>query len=584
MPDSLASKILNLAIQQYQQYPAPDSAIALLRQIRETIARMWLATPSDRLEEIYRQELGEVHNLLLKSGIKYEAIAPSELSFANALRDRVALGFQAELSLQYLLAAMLYYRADELNLHYQNAPIPRWFLDELIPYMVEFPSYFQHLGDVERYAQFIIDLTGFIHRHYLQNPQSAIWQQVALSFTNRSNFVPLYFSQKNLKEVYCQRADIRETLLKTQGNVLDWEFSQGVSDRTKIHLGILNYMFTIHPETFATIPLFEYLDREKFDITIFVIELKGKPIEQYCEQRADRLVQLSSELKEQVQTIRDANLDILLFGSILTNALQRTILLAQHRLAPIQIAHFASPATTGIRHMDHFLSGEFAEPDTDTQAHYREKLLPLKGTGFCFSYAVEPERSQPLKQRSDLGIPTDAIAYISAANLFKIIPEVRVTWVNAIAAVPGSVLVLMPFGPSWARNYPRSAFATKMRSLFAEQHIDPARLILLDTLPTRADVKAVLQLGDIYLNAYPYAGSTSIVDALEVGLPPVVMDGDSLRSRMGAALLRDLHLPELIADSEAAYLEIAKRLATEPAWRRELQQIIRQKWSRSLTF
>jgi predicted O-linked N-acetylglucosamine transferase (SPINDLY family) len=56
-------------------------------------------------------------------------------------------------------------------------------------------------------------------------------------------------------------------------------------------------------------------------------------------------------------------------------------------------------------------------------------------------------------------------------------------------------------------------------------------LILLDTQANHEDVKTVLQLADIYLDSYPYAGANSMVDPLEVGLPTVVREGNNLRSR-----------------------------------------------------
>jgi len=79
-------------------------------------------------------------------------------------------------------------------------------------------------------------------------------------------------------------------------------------------------------------------------------------------------------------------------------------------------------------------------------------------------------------------------------------------------------------------------------------------LILLDTLANREDVKTVLQLADIYLDSYPYAGANSTVDLWEVGLPTVVREGNNLRSRQGAAILRDIRLFDLITDSEESYI------------------------------
>ncbi|WP_313951167.1 tetratricopeptide repeat protein, partial [Accumulibacter sp.] len=66
--------------------------------------------------------------------------------------------------------------------------------------------------------------------------------------------------------------------------------------------------------------------------------------------------------------------------------------LAAHRLAPLQVASWGHPITTGLASIDLFLSGELLEsPDAD--AHYRERLVRLPGTGCCTSslpIAAEP--------------------------------------------------------------------------------------------------------------------------------------------------------------------------------------------------
>jgi predicted O-linked N-acetylglucosamine transferase (SPINDLY family) len=72
----------------------------------------------------------------------------------------------------------------------------------------------------------------------------------------------------------------------------------------------------------------------------------------------------------------------------------------------------------------------------------------------------------------------------------------------------------------------------------------------------------VLKLADVYLDSYPYAGANSTVDPLEVGLPTVVREGNNLRSRQGAAILRDIQLFDLIADTEEAYINLRFALGT----------------------
>jgi predicted O-linked N-acetylglucosamine transferase (SPINDLY family) len=102
--------------------------------------------------------------------------------------------------------------------------------------------------------------------------------------------------------------------------------------------------------------------------------------------------------------------------------------------------------------------------------------------------------------------------------------------------------------------------------------------------PSRSDVKALLSLGDIYLDTFPFGGVNSLVDPLELGLPVVTWEGEPFRSRMGAALLRTLSLPDLIAGNGADYHAIAVKLATDPAARESAGARVRAQMERSPVF
>ena len=56
-----------------------------------------------------------------------------------------------------------------------------------------------------------------------------------------------------------------------------------------------------------------------------------------------------------------------------------------------------------------------------------------------------------------------------------------------------------------------------------------------------------------------------------MGLPPVVLGGNQLRFNQGAAILRELDLPELISKSRETYTELAIRLGEDEGWRNDLR-------------
>jgi predicted O-linked N-acetylglucosamine transferase (SPINDLY family) len=276
------------------------------------------------------------------------------------------------------------------------------------------------------------------------------------------------------------------------------------------------------------------------------------------------------DLHNQVQTIRADELDIMLIGIAVTDSTKNSTLLALHRLARIQATYFVSPVTTGMRNVDYYISGNLIEPEQDAQEHYREKLLVLDGPGFCFNLAVEPEAPTVKPDRRNIGVMSDeSTVFISGASPYKIIPELRETWAKILAAVPNSVLVLYP-------SYSTQDLHSKISATFAKYGIEKNRLIILK-IKGRSNVKECLQLADVYLHSYPYAGAASMIEALEVGLPSVVMDGNTLRSKTGAAFLRELQIPDLIANNEESYIKLAIALGTNPELRKQKCHQIQQK-------
>ncbi|MEG4249229.1 FkbM family methyltransferase [Microcoleus sp. Pol10D4] len=569
--------LLSQYVGEYQKDQANEVNLPNIRQSRQQLANYWLNLPAEQLANAYGGDAGKAHQLLLNSNIKDEALTDAEKTVVDRLAAHLSQGVKNPKDINYLLAAALYRRADQLLLNYENAAIPNWFVNDYLKFMFAAPTLFQEIGEADNYCRYVQGWVSYLHSNIFKNQNSKVWQDIAWFFTQCANFIPLYFNSKNLKDIYTKRADIIEYALKNRGAAIDCIFPARPANRPKIRVGVLTKHFGAMTETFATLPAFEYLNREQFEIILYALNLDGNKLEQYCQSRADRLVKLSNDLPSQVQTIRADDLDILLIATNITAVAHPISLLALHRLARVQTTCFNSPVTTGIRQIDYYIAGKLMEPAPEGQEHYREELATIDGPGCCFSYTLEPYTPNINFTRNSIGISEESVVFISSANLYKLVPELRETWAKIMAAVPNSVLFLMPFGPSWTNHYPGGAFVNNMKAVFAKYGIESNRLRVLKSFPNRADVKEVLKLGDVYLDSYPYAGTTSLVDPLEVGLPTVVRDGDTLRSRMGAAVVRSLSMPDLIANSEASYIQLAVTLGTNPQLRQQKRQEIQQK-------
>jgi predicted O-linked N-acetylglucosamine transferase (SPINDLY family) len=545
------------------------SVVPTIREIRQQLAEFLLTIPTESIESIYLSSVGKAHQMLLDSGIKGEQLIEAEQQFVDSLVANIARGFDEPRAIQYLLVAMLYRQAYHLPLTYDFTRVPLWFLKEYLNFILYYPGYFQEIKEVEQYYHHIQKLVNYVNVSLFNNQNSKFWQNVASFVVKSINVTPLYFSTENLRVIFTKGAELAELVLTAKDYKIDYTFPERPINRNKLRLGVLKNHFLPHPETYNTLPVFEYLDRDKFEIILYVIEVHDHPLEQYCQSRADRLTKLPNDTHSQVQIIRADNLDILFIATTFLGSL------VLHRLARIQTTYFVSPATTGTRNIDYYISGNLTEP-LEAQAHYREQLVTIDGTGFCFDFTKEVDAPTIQLNRQILGIPDESVVFISGASFFKIIPELRVTWAKIMAAVPKAVLVLYPFSPIWDTQYSKQFLYSNITTFFAKYGIEKNRLILLD-IQGRSNVKECLKLGDIYLDSYPYSGATTTVEALEVGLPSVVMEGNALRSRTAAALLRELQMPDLIANSEEAYVQLAIALAQDSNLRQQKSAEIKQK-------
>ncbi|MBW4652795.1 MAG: hypothetical protein KME20_07185 [Kaiparowitsia implicata GSE-PSE-MK54-09C] len=495
------------------------------------------------------------------------------------LQHRVKQGLDQPQAVQALLAAMLYSYPHELSLPLELERIPPWLLDDYVAYLLQPPMVFQTVGEGDRYCVYMQTLVSTLHHQILNQPDSPLWQHVADLFTQSANLLPCYFNTQNLRDLYSQRGDIIEATLRRQGHALDWEMPLRTGD--KVRLGILSAHLNPSAETAAALPAYEHLSRE-FEVILYSFAETGHPLEEYCKSRAEAFRLLPPDLSAQVQLMRADTLDVLYISTNVTAYTNAICRLVAHRLARVQGTSGGSVVTTGLSHMDYFLSGELTDPSLDAAAHYREQLVQLPATAQCFSYPQSLPAPPRGVTRASLGLAEDAVVFASAANFFKLVPDLMQTWVQVLAAVPKAVLLLFPYGPNWSSSYPKAQFQAAVTALLAEHHMPPQAVVMADPQPTpnREELKEFLRVADVYLDSFPFAGTTSLIEPLELGLPVLTQTGPNFRNAMGAGIVQALGVPEisaaLVAESESAYRQRAIALGTQPELRKTLGDRIQQ--------
>lgn len=556
-----------------------SGSIATLRHVRREIVSMLRSLPMELLLSWQFAFLVDAHTAVKESGlIALGRDSDDEAQFQNIKSDLHSAGSEALYS-SALLAGMLLGQNFEIPAPRDLELIPEWMRDRYCAFLLEMPGVFIQLGDADRYAAYLSNVVTLFHRkcfgnHGIHDGVSA--RKFINLFVGQANFVQAYFNSLNNRGMYEQRGDLISAALIVEGAFPLTAFTFRTKNNDKLRLGIFSQTFAPHTETYFTLSHFDFIDRARFDVTLYAMKATGTALEQHCIAQADRFKVLAGgSPAADAELIRADQLDILLIGTNMTAVTNSATSFGALRMAPIQIASVSSPVTTGLRHVDIVLSAQWNEPDRDSGDHYCERLWLMPGSVNYYAFQYDNELATLGFSRSGLGIAEKAIVFFSGANFFKIIPELSQIWATILAAVPDSVLLLMPFNPNWGKSYEEGAFKERVVRQLRDAEVDPRRLLIVKPLPTRADVHKVLAIADVYLDAHPFAGACSLLDPIFLGIPPVIRSGRVGRSNHGAAMAQMIELDELICESDEAYVSLAVELGTNASKRQQMGSVLK---------
>lgn len=562
-PLGRAAGQVQAALADFAEQPASPAVAAVVRAARDAAVAAIAALPAaDKQGPAVALATG-LGRALAAAGVHDLPVAPGERARASQLADG---GWSGLLAAMALLPAWQWPDATALD----SVPLELW--PDYIAWLFYSPQGFVGRGDADRYAaHYLMRLEEFAAIARRARGAAAVRASLA-AFVRTANAIPLFFTAKPMR----QHARLR-------GELLALAFGARAADPLlplpregrRLRVGFINRHFGAQTETYTTLPTFEQLDPERFEVHLFAHHAGESALEQHARSRAAAFHLLAGDLATQVEELRRTDLDVAVFGTNVAAVANDVTRLALHRVAPLQVVNNSSCITSGLPEIDLYVSGDLTE-DAGAEDHFTERLALLRGPAHAFDYAVDRAEPSMAWTREALGVPAGAVLFVSAANYFKIIPEMRDAWARLLASVPDSRLLLHPFNPNWSSQYPVKRFEAEMNAALQAHGVDPSRLLLSTSrFPSRADVKALLATGDVYLDTFPFGGVNSLVDPLECGMPVVAWEGVTMRSRMGAALLRQLGCDELVASDEASYLALARGLAADPARRAALGERIR---------
>lgn len=402
------------------------------------------------------------------------------------------------------------------------------------------PAVFQTTRDIDDFCGHLATTL----RQWRAAPPPAKWQDLvhAGAFPN---FTYSYLGRnvRGLKEEFAALYEgYFQNLPEPQGSNLAGKKRLGILV-TQRHEGIFLRCLT---------GILQGLSRDLFELVI----LCGAPSVQQLREGLRipglRFVTFGNQLSEAAATIRQAACDVLYFWEAGSDALN--YFLPFCRLAPIQCTSHGSQVTSGNPAIEHFYSSELMELES-AQEHYSERLW--KSSTLLMNQTRLPP--PPPADRAKFGLPTDRTLYMALQNPLKFHPEFDPLLRDILRTDSRGVVVLLRGSSSYAEQDLRQRFARVMP--------DVADRVLFLPFQPFPEYCQLLRMTDVVIDPLYFGHGSSAYDVFSFNRPLVTLPTPLNVGRVGAACYTKMGLPDLIADSPAAYVSLATRLGQDNDYR-----------------
>jgi len=235
-----------------------------------------------------------------------------------------------------------------------------------------------------------------------------------------------------------------------------------------------------------------------------------------------------------------------------------TYFLAFARLATLQTTTWGHPITSGLPHIDMFLSVDEMEPP-GSEGHYSEDLVRLKQLSFA---GAAPPVVPTSKAEAGLGLGP---AYVCAQSLYKVHPDFDPLVAQILRRDPEATVYFLSIGePADAR------FRGRLEALLGSQ-VDRVKIL---PRTTATGFLKLVGAADVALDVPQWSGGRTSLETFQMGTPVVHLPGEFMRGRHTLAFYRRMGVSGPVANSSSDYAEIAVRLVHDGAFRAEVRDKI----------
>lgn len=313
----------------------------------------------------------------------------------------------------------------------------------------------------------------------------------------------------------------------------------------KIRLGLTGGDFRQHSSSYMWGPIFEHLDRERFEIYSYAHQSIQDPLTDWFRKGSEgwRDISRCPDDRLVAEQIRRDGVDVLIdLGTYGENS---HLMAHLYKPAPIGMTAWGHMTGTGLDSLDALLIDRImVPPDRQWEMTERAAYVP-----YAMGWYV-PRASE----RIELGErPDRPLTFGYLGRIQKLDGPTVALWADILHQYPESRLLLKDAA------YAQERAATRTVERFETWGIDPTRIELRgpsgrgEHLETYRDV-------DVALDPLPQGGGATVLESFMMGVPTVTLRGERLVRRVGASTITMAGHPEWVADTIDEYVEIAGRL------------------------